>query len=230
MFSLMLTAWIINRRLLFQFSPWLIFFFTSLIVSRSGTGLVAFGTFLTIIVTLQGLFQPVEEFMLSLPVSRSQIVRAKYLISLLGLVVGLVLPPLTAWLAHLLAPAYVHVFSREALEIGGLAAIYLAFGIFLFLPFIYQFGPVKGFRFFSMILALFVAGCLAWKGIGACTQVFMDFNIHILESGTFAIALIAGVLVFGLASLSFSIWTYRQKVAIGGHPLSISKMRALVRL
>jgi len=120
--------------------------------------------------------------------------------------------------------------SHEALGIGGLAAISLTFGICIFLPFVYHFGPEKGFMYFSTTLVLFVAGCLAWKGIDAYIQGFMDFSSHILESRTFALAVIAGVLVFGLASLSFSIWTYRQKVAIGGHPLSISKIRAALHL
>jgi len=99
----MLTAWIINRRLLFLFSPLLIFYLASFvrILQRGGNPLamaailVFFATILTVITTLQGLFLPVEEFILSLPVSRSQIVRAKYLTSILGLVAGLVLPLLT---------------------------------------------------------------------------------------------------------------------------------------
>jgi hypothetical protein len=237
MLPLIRTAWIINRRLFYQFSPWLIFYLASSVVAQRGGAplamaarLVAFPTILTIIITLQGLFLPVEEFILSLPVSRSQIVLAKYLSSLLGLVVGLMLPLLTVWLGHLLAPVYVPVFSREALGIQGLAVIYLAFGSSLFLPCIYQFGPEKGSTFFSMTFALFVAGCLAWKGIDTCIQSFMDFSRHIMESRIFALAVIAGVLAFGLISLSFSIWTYRQKVAIGGHPLSISKIRAALHL
>jgi hypothetical protein len=38
------------------------------------------------------------------------------------------------------------------------------------------------------------------------------------------------VAIFGLLSLLFSIWTYRHRVAMGGHPLSFSNIRlALAR-
>jgi len=220
MLPLMRTAWIINRRLLFQFSPWLIVYLIAMVIAqiegdplKMAILLIAIASLITVIVTLQGLLLPVAEFILSLPVSRSQVVRAKYLSSLLGLAAGLALPLMTAVLSHLLVPSHVHAFSREALGIGGLAAIGLAFGICLFLPFIYHFGPTRGFTIFSVTLVLFVAGCVAWKGREACTQAIVDFGSHILEGWPFALEVVAGVVAFGMMSLGFSIWTYRRKVA-----------------
>ena len=232
MLPLMRTAWIINRRLLLQFSPWLALYLIMLVAAqREGDPLqmavilMVFATLLTVIVTLQGLLLPVEEFILSLPVSRAQVVGAKYLSSLLGMAAGLALPLLTGFLAHALVPSQVHAFSREALGIAGLAAIGLTFGICLFLPFIYQFGPARGFTAFAITLVLVVATAVTWKGRWGCTKALLDFGNQILESRSFALGVIAGLLVFGLGSLAFSIWTYRQKVAKGGHPLSISNLR-----
>jgi hypothetical protein len=237
MFPLIRSVYTINRRMLFQASPFLILWLVQLVIAqRSGNHtavvgyIVTFEVIFTAVFTLQGFFQPVEEFILSLPVSRSQVVRAKYLSSLLGLFTGLALPLLTISLAHLLFPASVPVFSHRALEIGGLIAIYLIFVIFFFLPFIYQFGPEKGSICFCITLVLLIVVCLTWKGLDGYTQIFRDFNSGFLEYGTFTFSIIAGVLVFGVFSVLFSIWIYRKKVTIGGHPLSVSKIRTALHL
>ena len=162
--------------------------------------------------------------------SRSEIVRAKYLISVLGLITGFVLPLLTVWLAHLLYPVYAPDLSHEVFGIGGMAAIYLAIGIFLFLPFVYQFGADKGPTIFSISMVVLIMGCFVWKGIMTCSKFLMDFNANIMEGGTFVYLVGAGLLVLGFVSLSFSIWTYRKKVTIGGHPLSVSKIRTALHL
>lgn len=220
MFPLMRTTWIINRRLLFQFSPWLAFYLWMLVKAQASgeplqmaAVLIGFAILLTTIVTLQGLLLPVEDFLLSLPVSRAQLVRAKYLSSLLGLGAGLALPLLVASLAHGVVPSRVPAISTEVLGIGGLAALHLAFGIFFFLPFVYQFGPAKGLTFFAMTLVLFLACAVAWKGRWACTKAMVDFSNHILEGGPFAWGATVGVLVVGLASLGVSLWAYQPKVS-----------------
>jgi hypothetical protein len=218
MFPLMHTAWIINRRLLFQFSPVLAIYLWALLsaqstadASKTAMILVVFAALITSVVALQGLLLPVEDFILSLPVSRSQVVRAKYLACLLGLAAGLALPLLTAWIAHLVAPSRIPALSPDVLGIGGLAALHLALGIFLFLPFIYQFGPTRGISLFALSLVALLAGCVAWKGPEACTKILVDYGDRMLESWTFALAIGAGVAAFGLASLAFSIWTYQNK-------------------
>jgi hypothetical protein len=218
MFPLMHTVWIINRRLLFQFSPFLAFYLWALLsadstgdATKTATVLIFFVSVVTIIVALQGLLLPVEEFILSLPVSRSQVVRVKYLSCLLGLTAGLALPLLTAWIAHLMAPSRIPALSHDVLGIGGLAALHLALGIFLFLPFVYQFGPTRGISLFALSLVAFLTGCLAWKGPEACTKALVDYGDRMLESSPFTLAIGAGVTAFGLASLAFSIWTYRNK-------------------
>jgi len=103
-------TWILNRRLLFQVSPLFAFYLTFLVgVQRTGdptkfiTMFMAIAGLATAIVTLQGLAIPVEGFLLSLPVSRTQVVRAKYFTSLCGLAAGLALPLFVAWTAHRVA-------------------------------------------------------------------------------------------------------------------------------
>jgi ABC-type transport system involved in multi-copper enzyme maturation permease subunit len=220
MLPLMRTTWVINRRLLLQFSPWLALYLGVLVFAQHEGDPVKMGgilffltTLITAIVTLQGLLLPVEDFMLSLPVSRAQVVRAKYLSSLLALAAGLALPLGTASLAHALVPGHVHALGREALGIGALAALYLAFGIFLFLPFIYRFGPARGFTAFTLTLFGIAAICLAWKGREACMRAIVEFSGHILDDRRFALAALAGVIAFGLASLHYATWTYRRKAA-----------------
>lgn len=220
MLPLMRTTWVINRRLLLQFSPWLALYLSVLVAAqcegdalKMAVILTGFSTLLTAIVTLQGLLLPVEDFLLSLPVSRAQVVRAKYLSSLLGLAAGLALPLATACLAHALAPDQVHALGREALGIGALGALYLAFGVFLFLPFIYRFGPSRGFTTFTLSLVGIAAICVAWKGREACMGAIVDFSGHILDDRRFALTVIAGVIAFGLASLRYATWAYRRKGA-----------------
>jgi hypothetical protein len=214
---LMHTAWIINRRLLLQFSPWLALYLWMLVNAQSSGDtmvtaivLVFFALLVTIIVTLQGLLLPVEEFLLSLPVSRSQLVRAKYLSSFLGLSAGLALPLLTGWIAHLVAPGRVPAMSPEVLGTGGLAAIFLAFGICFLLPFVYRLGPAKGLTISSLTLALLLAVSVAWKGRWGCIKALLDFSNRVLESRPFALSVLAGLALFGTASVAFSIWTYRR--------------------
>lgn len=218
MLPLMRTAWIINRRLLLQFSPWLALYL-GMIVNAQCKGdpivmamvLVVFAILLTVIVTLQGLLLPVEEFILSLPVSRSQVVRAKYLSSLIGLAAGVTLPLLTAWAAHRLAPGRVPAMGLEMAGLAGLCVLYLASGICLFLPFVYRFGPARGITFFSLSLAACFAAGIAWKGRWGCIMALVDFSGRILNNRTFALATAAAVVALGLASLLFSIRTYQQK-------------------
>ncbi len=233
MLALMHMTWIINRRLLFQFSPYLALYLW-MIVKSQGSGeviqlavtLVFFASLLTVIVTFQGLLLPVEDFILSLPVSRAEVVRVKYLSSLLGLFAGLALPLLAAWIAHVVAPARIPAISAEITGIAALAALYLAFGIFLFLPFVYRFGPARGLTFFSLTLVFSLAIAVARKGRTACIQALLDFSSHFLQSQTFAMEATICVVLFGIASLLFSTWAYQQKASSAGNRLSFDSLRA----
>ncbi len=211
-------TWILNRRLLFQASPLFAFYLTFLVgVQRTGdptkfiTMFMAIAGLATAIVTLQGMAIPVEGFLLSLPVSRTQVVRAKYFTSLCGLAAGLALPLVVAWTAHRVAPTHVPGLSRDVLGLVALLGLFLAAGIFYFLPFVYHFGTSKGMMLFAVTLILFPAGALAWKGASGCLEVILAFGNRALDQPTFALGLGASGLIFGLVSLRLSVRSYQRR-------------------
>lgn len=212
-------TWAINRRLLLSFSPVLAFYLAMLVNTQitSGTlprpyhaGLLGITGLLTIIVTFQGLTLEVEGFLLALPVTRAQVVRTKYLTSLLGLMLGVGLTLTTSWLAHLLVPHRVPAPSPDALRTLGLGVLLYASVIFLFLPFIHHFGASKGFMGFALTLILVPSAGLAWKGLDGAEAV-LKFLDRVLAQPSLAMALTAGVVTFGAASLSLSTWSYRRR-------------------
>lgn len=220
MLPLIRMSWIINRRLLFQFSPFLGLYLWMLVAAQSDAGMMPrpfTGAFLmiitmiTAIVTFQGLLLPVEGFLLSLPVARAQIVRTKYLTCILGLTASVALPMATCWLSHFLAPAHVPAPSSEVLGIVEIWTLLLTFGIFLFLPFVYHFGASKGFMCFAITVILIPAGGLALKGVNGCMDILATFLNRLLDQPNFAATISMGVLIFGLASLSLSTWSYRRR-------------------
>jgi hypothetical protein len=218
MLPLIRMTWTLNRRLLFQFSPLFAMYLAQLVALQCGPEpavfifmFLAIATLTTAIVTLQGLTLPVEGFLLSLPVSRAQVVRAKYVTSLLGLAAGLALPLVTAWTAHGVAPTRVPALGPDSLGIVPLAGLLLALGLFYFLPFVYHFGPTKGLLFFALTLILLPAGALAWKGAHGCLEALLAFGNHILDHSPSTLAFSAGVLLFDFASLRLSIWAYRRR-------------------
>ena len=217
MLPLIRMTWAINRRLLLGFSPVLAFYLAMLVYAQRGSEGPPFAYYfsgitglITLIITFQGLTMDVEGFLLSLPVTRAQIVRTKYFTSLLGLMAGVLIPLTTAWAAHFLAPSQVPAPSQAALCIVGLATLLYAFGIFLFLPFIHHFGPSKGFLFFALTVILIPAGGLTWKGLDGAQNV-LTFVHHVLARPSLALGISAGLLAFGFASLSLSTWSYRRR-------------------
>jgi len=218
MLPLIRMAWTLNRCLLLQAAPLFVLYLAVLILAQRGSDPVKFITvalaiacLCTAIVTLQGLTLPVEGFLLSLPVSRPQVVRAKYATSLAGLAAGLALPLVTGWSAHLVAPARVPALASEAVGLVALGGVFLALGIFLLLPFIYRLGPSKGLMAFTLTLIVLPAGALAWKGTNGCMDVLEAFGMRWLAHRPFALTVCAGLLLLGLASLSLSIRSYRRR-------------------
>ncbi len=218
MLPLIKMAWVLNRRLLVQVSPLFLFYLAQLVGVQHGGSTALFATFalfitalVTTLVTLQGLTLPVEGFLLALPISRAQVVRAKYLTSLLGWALGLALPLATAWAAHLVAPAWVPPASPTALGIVSLGGTLFALGILLGLPLVYRFGPSKGLMIFSALAILVPAGALAWKGANGCMDVLEAFGTRWLEQPLFALSVVATTLLLGLGSLRFSEGAYRRR-------------------
>lgn len=218
MLPLINMAWVLNRRLLLQLSPVFALYLAQLVFvqhTREVTPFIIIALFITYlstaIVTLQGLTLPVEGFLLALPISRTQVVKAKYATSLMGLAVGLALPLATAWIAHSVAPAWVPPASPTAMGIVALGGIFIALGIFLCLPLVYRFGPSKGLMSFTALTILLPAGALAWKGANGCMDLLEAFGNRWLDQPLFALTVLVAVLLLGLGSLRFSVEAYQRR-------------------
>ena len=210
--------WATNRRLLLMMSPLLVFYLALMVYTqftRNGIDIPAMvfviTSLLIVVFTFQGLTFDVEAFLVSLPVTRSQLVRTKYLTSLLGLLAGLALTLAVAWLAHALAPGRAAAPTPEDLRSVGMLALLDAFAIFVFLPFVHHFEPSKGILAFSLTVILALSAGLAWKGLDGTEAVFHFFQ-RALAQPPHALGIVAGVLAFGLASLGLSTWSYRRRV------------------
>ncbi len=218
MLPLIKMAWVLNRRLLLQGSPLFVLYLAQLVIIQHRgevTPFIIIALFITYlvtaIVTLQGLTLPVEGFLLALPISRTQVVRAKYATSLMGLAVGLALPLATAWIAHRVAPAWVPPASPTAMGIVALGGIFIALGIFLCLPLVYRFGPSKGLMSFTALTILLPASALAWKGVNGCMDLLEAFGNRWLDQPLFALTVLVAVLLLGLGSLRFSVEAYQRR-------------------
>ena len=217
MLPLIRMTWILNRRMLLQIAPVIALNLAVLLgllgqgnpdaFLAGATGIVGLPL---VIVLLQGLAGPGDEFLLALPVTPAQVVRARYLTSLLTLILGLALPLLAGMAAHDLVPAKVQLPAGEAITFLGLEALAYATAIFCFLPFVYAFGYAKGFILFACALALLVATALALKGAGGTLDLLVGLGYRALVNRSLALAFTVGVAVLGLASMGLSVWAYRR--------------------
>ncbi len=219
MLPLIKMTWVLNRRVLYQGSPVFVMYLAQLVILQHKgevTPLIIMALFITglatTIVTLQGLTLPVEGFLLALPISRTQVVRAKYLTSLMGLVIGLVLPLATAWSAHLVAPARIPAAGPTALGIVALGGTFMSLGIFLCLPLVYRFGPSKGLMTFTVLAILLPAGGLIWKGANGCMDLLESLGNRWLNEPFFALGILVAVLLLGVGSLHLSERSYRRRM------------------
>ncbi len=210
-------AWATSRRLLLLMSPLLAFYLALMVVhqvTKRGTDIPAIAftcMFMLIIVsTFQGLTFDVEGFMASLPVTRAQLVRTKYLLSFLGLLAGLALTLAVAGLAHALAPGRAAAPTPEELRSAVALALVDAFGLFAFLPFVHAFEPSRGILAFSLAAILALAASLAGWGLDGAADLFRFFQ-RVLAQPAPALGLIGGLLAFGLLSLSLSTWAYARR-------------------
>lgn len=217
MLPLLRMTWALNRRLLFWSSPLLAFYLCMLVYAQSGAGgppyIIAFNiitSVVTLIITFQGLTLELDGFLLSLPVTRAQVVRTKYLTSLLGLAAGVAIPMSVSWMAHLLVPGRVPAPGPEALGMMRMTTLNFAFYIFLFLPFIHHFGPQKGFLLFSLTVILAPSAGLAWWGLDGAATLRAFFKRGFAEPWL-ALQIALGVGVMGLLSLTLSTWSYRRR-------------------
>ena len=215
--ALIRMTWATNRRLLLLMSPLLAFYLSLMVYTQiTGNGVdlpaIAFTTmFLLLVVsTFQGPTFDVEAFLVSLPVTRSQLVRARYLTSGLGLLAGLALPLTVAGLAHTLLPGHAAAPTPQELRATVFLAIVDAVGLFVFLPLIHTFEPSRGILAFCIATVLALGGGLAWGGLDGVAALFHFFQ-DVLARPLPSLAVGGCLLALGLVSLGVSILGYARR-------------------
>jgi len=219
MLALLRMDWTLNRRLLLKASPLFLIFLVA--AASAPQQLLGAGFLIAMVAMCLPLFHylgptPIEPFLWALPVSRTQIVVARYLSSLLGLIAGLALPMLVALILHQLR----RMGFQEAVVsdlFAGMAsiALILAAGLFLYLPFHFRFGGDRGVGYFmaSLLGAAVMATILVgWDGMSLVARVFTLSNA-LLDGGMVLLKWALGVLTLGIVSLTLSVFFYRRRAS-----------------
>lgn len=158
-----------------------------------------------------GLLDRTETFLVGLPVTRSQMVKARYLATLLGLSLGTFLPLGLGVLVHALAPT---TFRAVPADVWGVAALMLLGGAllaFAFLPLAFRFGGPRGAAVFSAGLLILVSGLLAWKGLLGLSDLVLAVSTPLLDHAPRAWGTAAGALGLGVASASLATRSYLRR-------------------
>lgn len=163
------------------------------------------------IVLLQGLLGPGETFVLALPVSRTQVVQARYLASLLAFAAGLLIPLVLVTLGHLAFPSRVGAVGADAWKISGLLFLMEAALVFAFLPFTFSLGGQKGVMAFTLSLVLVLGSLLAWKGIDGLVALVIQNGMRAMDRPAFAAGVSAAVAGLGALSMITSGYVYPRR-------------------
>lgn len=212
MLALILRHGRVNRRILLGFFPMaLIWLAMSL---RGETAVLLAGTLLGLILnaivmfTHEAMDPNLERFILSLPVSRVQLVLETYLAGLLALILGQVLPFLMNGLGRLLAPAFTLPVTPTAGGVAVMTFFVLACLIFFLLPFRFALGGPKGLMSFSICVVILLASLIAWKGVNGLMDAIDTMGGQILDHPASGLLGALGVMTFGGLSLTVSIRIY----------------------
>lgn len=222
MLALIRMEWTLNRRLLLQLTPLFALFAArmALGLSYSLTFYFMLATLLTVLPLCQDLKCGIQPFLCALPVSRGQIVRARYLTAMGALAVAMGVSLALGWAFKVGgAPMWQRVALEDLLLGLGVQGFLLAAGLFLFLPFHYRFGGDLGLGVFMGSLAASLLVILASFGWHGAQERGLALVGLLLEGGRPAgWALLAG-LTLGLASLGLSVQAYRKALATVPSPV-----------
>lgn len=218
MLPLIRMNWVMNRRLLLQLLPlWGFYLWMGVRAQAQGAEDLVISTSLliatlaTLIVTLQGLLLPWEGFLLACPVSRAQVVQAKYATCWLALILGSALTPATLLLGHLVAPRLLPHLPGDLLAITALAALALGTGLAIFLPFIYRWGSTRGIQAFASLLVVGIGSALIWRGFEGSLAMVVNGASHLLAHPRLAWGAGAAVLGLTWGSLQLSIHSHERR-------------------
>ncbi len=220
MLPLIRMTWTLNRRVCLYVAPWIL-------GMQLGVGLMAHikegnsagllfsavmaGAVLSSLVTLQFAFVPLEGFLLSLPVTRAQVVRAHYLVALMAAFLGVSLLPLLVGVARFIAPQKVPPLAFETLGLLGVLVSGLVMGLFTFLPFLFRWGGPRGVTAFTLTLLLLLSATLWFKGLDGSLSAVLSLGNRVLDRPAFAAGCSAGLALFSGASLGISTWSYQKR-------------------
>ena len=219
MLALIRMDWTLSRGLLLKLSPIFALWLAVPVVAH-GTGPQLYASFVCAAVLgflpLGPYLAPgsIEPFLCALPVSRGQIVTARYLSALAGTALGLLLP-IAIWGCLGLA-GWFHQPRPEARDLAlglCLQAQLLATFTFLFLPFHFRFPGDRGLAWFGA--AALGAGALLVLGLGwgELSHRSLILAQRYLDGGAFLLGAFLALAGLGALSLWLSIRGYRGQIA-----------------
>ena len=218
MLPLIRMAWTLNRRTALVCAPALALILAAAVLklaqgdaTKFMTSCLFSGSLLGGLVAFQGLASDTEGFLLALPVSRAQVVRARYLTSLVAVALGLALPLGACAVAHLAAPARVPALGAETVALAGVLALVLGAGLGAFLPFVYRFGTPKGPIVFMALLGLTCLVLAPFTTADDVLDAFVRLLNRVVEERAFGAAAAAAVAVFLGLSLTYATWAYGRR-------------------
>jgi len=220
MLALMRMDWTENRRLIFYLTPlWLMWGSYLFVPQVAGQMLGAriflgftFPLVLSLLVMLQNHTRPIDDWLCALPISRSQIVLARYASTALAILVGLLIPVLITLLTNALALRFLPRVPMHDYLIGlAIDGGFLLIFMLLFLPLYFRFGADKGI---GILGAVVVSGgaLLFWRwGYDGFMQRFIDLLTRLMDDGAFRGWILLGIAVLAGVSIALSLWAYPQR-------------------
>lgn len=220
MLALMRMDWTQNRRLIFYLTPlWLLWGSCLFMPSPNQDALMMriflgfiFPLALSLLVMLQNHTRPIDDWLCALPVSRNQIVLARYASTALAILAGLLIPVLVTLLTNTLAFKYLPHVPMDDYLIGlSLDASFLLVFALLLLPLYFRFGADKGIGILGTVVVS-VAGLLFWRwGYEGCMQRFIDLLTRLMDDNAFRGWILVGMVTLAGVSIAFSLWGYPQR-------------------
>jgi len=217
MLALIRMDWTLSRGYFLRLIPLFLLWLSPLVATHQGPGVLLFSSFLfgTIFpfVTLFPFLAPttIEPFLCALPVSRGQIVLARYVSALGTMVIGFLIPLALSGFGHL-AGLETLPFSGDMAAGAGLQAVILASFLFLFLPFHFRFGGDRGLGYFGatgLVAVIILLVLFGWERIMAQALYLAD---RFLDGGFFALGGALGAMALGATSLALSMRVYGERV------------------
>jgi len=215
MLALIRMDWTQNRRVIYYMLPlWAMYagmVFHPDLAARILVGLMFAGAF-SLQVMIQNHTRPIDDWLCALPVSRSQIVLARYASTALAILIGLLIPVVIMMLMNALKLRFwAHVLMEEYLIGLSVDGSFLLIFALLFLPLYFRFGVDKGIGILGAFVVL-VAGLLFWRwGYEGLMQRFIDLLTRLMDDGAFRGWILMGMVVLAGVSIALSLWAYPRR-------------------